>query len=124
MKRNPSYAPPPPPLNVSPSGPHFASFTFLKEVVEITLQTIALYHASNNGVTKGFLQFHAAVIALNSVSALLISLRVTARRAQQVLLLDSTADLICKKNECRSLHVSSSSLCVCDAGDARYPVSL
>ena len=89
---------------VGVSGPHFANFTFAKEVVEITLQSVALYHASVNGVSKGFLQFHAFVIALNSISAVLISLRVTSTRSQLVLLIDSGADFKCK-SELNSVYV-------------------
>ena len=47
-----------------------------------------------NGVAKGYLQFHAAIIALNSISAIVISMKFNSNRAQFALLFDSFCDVL------------------------------
>ena len=74
------------------TGPYFAWWCFAKEVFELVLQNIALVEEASAGVDKGFLQFHASVIALNSFSAIVLTLPMTARRVQISLIYDSFCD--------------------------------
>jgi hypothetical protein len=55
---------------------------------------IALYESSMNGVPKSYLRFHASITALNSISAIVISLPVNSKRARFALLFDSFCDAL------------------------------
>ena len=74
------------------TGPYWAAWTYFMETYELVLQTLALLSEASSGIQRGFLQFHAIVIAVNSFSIIVLTRPLSSRLIKFSLVYDSICD--------------------------------